>query len=230
MNKNDAKQLAQSRAQWYDFLSRVYLYEADEKQLAAIARLKPASGCKEFADSVAELASCAAKLGRGDVDDLAADYARTFLSAGVATGIAAFPYESVYTDRQRGKAAAGAPNIAVEKCYAAHGVEANEKGFHVPADHLGLETAFMASLCRESAEALDKGDEKSYREKGAEQEQFWTEHLGRWVMPFRHDLEKYALTPYYKAVAKVTGSFMKMEKEMLENAESAGGEAVWAIN
>ena len=35
------------------------------------------------------------------INELAADYARTFLGAGLSNGSAAFPYESVYTSKDR---------------------------------------------------------------------------------------------------------------------------------
>ena len=58
------------------------------------------------------------------LEDLAADYAKTFLAAGDAAGKAAFPYESVYTgtDSQFG----GSVQMNLNAEYAARGLSMKE--------------------------------------------------------------------------------------------------------
>ncbi len=134
------------------------------------------------------------------LDALAVDYARVFLSAGVAQGMAAFPYESVYTSKKRlmmqdarGFAAAA---------YARAGLQPGKAMYHSPEDHIGLELEYMARLC---AGAAIK-----------EQQEFFKNHLQNWAYAFTAEVMKYARTDFYRAVSKITRGFMTMEQHLME--------------
>jgi anaerobic sulfite reductase subunit A len=155
------------------------------------------------------------------IEDLAVDYARVFLAAGVAQGLAAFPYESVYADARRLMAQEPAADAA--KLYAAKNLAPNPSRFRVPDDHFGLESAFMAHLCKEAREALLRGDAAAYLLSMREQKSFLETHLFRWFSPFCRDVEKYAETGFYKAAAKITEGFLERERALMN-----GGETLWA--
>ncbi|MBR4869965.1 MAG: molecular chaperone TorD family protein [Oscillospiraceae bacterium] len=94
-----------ARANFYRFLSRVYLLEVDETLWNAMQNMTfPVDAAEGDMKAGFELmrgyldANAKSDLA-AVLDDLAVDYARIFLSAGVAQGKAAFPYESVYTSR-----------------------------------------------------------------------------------------------------------------------------------
>ncbi len=97
------KQLARARAGLYRFLGGLYIMEVDEETLANMKQMQFPTDCDnaELAEAYTRLAKAIADLKNEDLEDVAADYAKTFLAAGEATGVAAFPYESIYTNKKR---------------------------------------------------------------------------------------------------------------------------------
>lgn len=133
------------------------------------------------------------------LDDLAVDYARIFLSAGVAQGKAAFPYASVYTSRQHLMMQESQGDVAA--LYAKKGLEVRKNMYRVPEDHLGLLLEYMAVLCREDAKK--------------EQQDFLKNYLLNWVFAFTADMAKYAATDFYRGLGKLTKGFLSMERSLL---------------
>lgn len=95
------KQLAKARAGLYRFLGGLYIMEVDAETLANMKQMQFPTDCEnpELAEAYACMAKSIADLKNKDLEDVAADYAKTFLAAGEATGVAAFPYESIYTNK-----------------------------------------------------------------------------------------------------------------------------------
>lgn len=145
------------------------------------------------------------------LEDLAADYAKTFLAAGDAAGKAAFPYESVYTgtDSQFG----GSIQMQLNALYAAKGLKMKEDMFRIMEDHVGLLFGYMAELLKRQAETED---EKEAEELGYEMEDFFADHLGSWISLFANDIYKYSERDFYRGIARITLGFMEAEKEFLE--------------
>lgn len=95
------KELARARAGLYRFLGGLYIMEVDEETLANMKQMQFPTDCanEELAEAYRGLEKAIADLNNEDLEDVAADYAKTFLAAGEATGVAAFPYESIYTNK-----------------------------------------------------------------------------------------------------------------------------------
>jgi anaerobic sulfite reductase subunit A len=223
------KALLENRAGLYRFLSGLFLYEVESGQLPALKALEappltgvPLPGEEELRAGFRGMAAFLDEAGEDALEALGVDYARVFLSAGAATGGAAFPYESLY----RGKLhlAAQEPEGEARSCYGAKGLEANEAGFRVPNDHIGLELAFMAFLVGEAREALETGDEAALVLSREEQRRFFDAHLRPWHGPFCRDLAAYAGTAFYRSLAQVTDGFLTMEGALFE-----GEGEPWAI-
>lgn len=144
------------------------------------------------------------------LEDLAADYAKTFLAAGDATGKAAFPYESVYagTDSQFG----GSIQMRLAADYAAKGFEMKKNMFRIMEDHIGLEFGFMAELLKRQAQTED---EKEAGELEADMKKFFREHLQNWTASFAADVYRYSERGFYKGIARVTRGFTEAEKMLL---------------
>ena len=191
--------LVRQREEMYKFLGHLYLWEVDPEQLKLMRELAPPQPCgvEQWDDGWRELADFLRDSDESCLDGLAVDYARTFLAAGVAQGQAAFPYESVYTDKNR---QLGGASGALSALYAQKGLKPDEANFKVPSDHIGLELTFMAHLCRSPK---------------AEQQAFLESHLFNWDAAFCRDVQRYARTGFYKAVAKITAGFMELEKELM---------------
>lgn len=217
MNENN---LRQARRDMYRLLGRLYLLEVDEELLSALLGMEfpkesPVEDMQEGYDLIgACLQDARERLDRAGtgkeqvqreiLDDLAVDYARIFLSAGVAQGKAAFPFESVYTSRQHLLMQESRTDVLAK--YTAKGLTPSKDMYRVPEDHLGLLLSYMAILCEEDS----KGDASL-----KEQQEFLTEHLQNWVFAFTADVAKYASTDFYRGLGKLTKGFLTMERSLL---------------
>ncbi len=201
LSKND-----ENRTRMYRLLGKLYLIEVDEKSLAAFKGMSfpeitgKSSAELDLKEGYALIAKYFAENTLSDeaaLEELAADYAKTFLSAGDQSGQSAFPYESVY--KNMAHQIYGESTAEAEKLYAAKGLKLKEDMFKVMEDHLGAELEFMAKL-------IENGDE-------AEQKAFLKNHLLNWVSSFTADVVKYASTDFYKGWAKVTNGLLGLERE-----------------
>lgn len=203
---NNLSKKDENRIAMYRLLGKLYLIEVDEKSLAAFKTmqfpeisgkssaeldLKEGYGLigKYFAESLLSEKEM--------IEELAVDYAKTFLSAGDQSGQSAFPYESVY--KNMAHQLYGESTAEAEKLYAAKGLKLREDMFKVMEDQLGAELEFMAKL-------IESGEE-------AEQKEYLKKHLLNWVSSFTADVTKYAATDFYKGWAKVTNGMLGLERE-----------------
>jgi anaerobic sulfite reductase subunit A len=195
-----------ARANFYRFLSRLYLLEVDEALWNAMQNMTfPVDAAEGDMKAGFELMRGYLDANaKGDLaavlDDLAVDYARIFLSAGVAQGKAAFPYESVYTSRKH--LVMQDSRMDVVSLYAKRGVTPSKDNYHVPEDHLGYLCEYMAMLIDEGA--------------ADEQKAFLKNHLLNWVSAFTVDMGKYAATDFYGGLAKLTRGFLLLEQEIMK--------------
>lgn len=199
----------------YRFLARLYMLEIDEELFAKLKELTfPTGNMNERMGRGYErisnyLKSCNMDNHNVDnrnvdyIEELAVDYAATFLAAGVAEGLAAFPYASVYTSRKNliGQESC----VSVAKAYAEAGVEISDDIPRVPEDHISLELEFMASL-------IDQGDTDKAK-------LFFNDCIWNWGPLFALDVEKYATTDFYKGLGDLTYGFFHMEKERIGTLE-----------
>lgn len=221
-NRAQAAELLTARAQLYRFLGSMYILEVDEPMLEKIRNMQfpenlPESDLQEGYELVKNYV---AQDNPQILDDLAVDYAKVFLAAGEAQGLAAFPYESIYTSKKHQMM--GSTTQEVQALYAARGWEPKEDMYRILEDHLGLELEYMAILIEEQKKAMEDGEDVSTLLK--EQQTFLKTHLLNWVTSFAGDVNKYAQTDYYRGIAKITVGFLKQEKQLLDM-----GGAVWDI-
>ena len=194
-----------ARASFYRFLSRLYLLEVDEGLWSALQNMTfPVESSEGDMKAGYEMMGDYLKANADAdlpavLDDLAVDYAHIFLSAGVAQGKAAFPYESVYTSRKH--LVMQDSRMDVVELYAKRGITPAKDNYHVPEDHLGYLCEYMAILIDEGAED--------------EQKAFLKNHLSNWVSAFTVDMGKYAATDFYRGLAKLTRGFLLLEQEVL---------------
>lgn len=221
---SELEALLENRENLYSFLSRIYLLEVDQAQLTAMKEMQFPGECAEdrLSEGYRMMGEFLSTAGCNCLDELAADYAGVFLAAGMAQGLAAFPYESVYTDKQRQVMQRSEADAAA--MYAAKGLKASPSVFMVPNDHIGLETAFMALLCDQAKQALLLGDTAALADSVREQKSFLRAHLLNWHGGFCHDLERYTKTGFYKAIAKITYGFLELERRLMDM-----GEELWVI-
>lgn len=250
--------LAQSRESMYRFLSRLYLLEIDEQMLESLLEIQFPKECPEedleegygliqnyLTDAKARLEQNQPGKGRKEgeqsgtgreaalqeiLDELAVDYARIFLSAGVAQGKAAFPYASVYTSRQHLMMQDSRNDAAA--LFAGKGLAPRKDMYRVPEDHLGLLLEYMAVLCRQEAgqevkkqaETENTGSATESRaaseaagksSPASEQADFLKNQLLNWTAAFTADVVKYASTDFYRGLGKLTKGFLALERSLL---------------
>lgn len=222
--KTELVQLLKSRENLYRFLSRLYLLEVDEALLNGMKGMEFPSGCgePELEEGYRMVEEYIKSAGGDWEEELAVDYAKVFLAAGVAQGLAAFPYESIYASRQRLMMQEAGSDVAA--LYRAKGLKPRDDMFKVPEDHIGLELDFMAMLCEEACEAVTLPDEERLAALIDEQRDFLKLHLTNWCGGFCSDLLKYAQTGFYKGLSKITSGFLKLEGELLTMEDE-----LWAI-
>ncbi|MCD8230465.1 MAG: molecular chaperone TorD family protein [Clostridiales bacterium] len=223
-NKQEICAVMRQRANLYRFLSRIYILEADEKLLAKMKQMSfPENpGDADLRDGYARLKEYLAGVHFEDenagnaaekVTELEVEYARIFLAAGVAQGTAAFPYESVYTNKKHLVNQEACDDLAA--LYAAKGLKPREDMYRIPDDHAGLEFEYMARLCDAAKKACEADDEPAFDESMREQKTFFEHHLRRWVPLFGGDISRHAQTLFYEAVGRITRGFMVQETAFL---------------
>ncbi|MHC1711332.1 MAG: molecular chaperone [Solidesulfovibrio sp.] len=214
----------ENRENLYRFLGRLYKIEADQALLDRMAGMSFPVGCgeDELDKGYRMLAGFLRQPGLDPLTDLAVDYARVFLGAGITkNGFAAYPYESVYTSPARLVMQDARDKVLAE--YRAKGLDKIES-LDVPEDHVALELAFMAHLCRETGQALAAKDWPALSASLHKQKDFLAQHLLNWVPTFCADVLQCAGTDFYKAVAGITNAYLRMEQAIIEDliAEPVG--------
>ncbi len=209
------KLLMEARKQMYQLFSRIFILEADEKLFYDMKAFQfpDAPEDTDFAVGYQKLKDYFVSHDTSDIINLEADYARIFLAAGVAQGLAAFPYESVYTNKKHLMNQEASEDVTV--LYGAKGLKAREDMYKIPNDHIGLEFEYMARLCEGAAQAAGEGNETVLAESMREQTEFCKHHMKRWMTMFCNDVIKYAETDFYRAVGTICRGFVREEISLL---------------
>jgi len=192
------------RAALYGWLSRLYKSEVTPQLLSRLKSMRFPENCGDAGLQAAydRFGASLARISPDDLDNLAADFARCFLGAGIAKGseAAAFPYASVYTDPRR-IVMQQARDRAVA-AYGAYGLQVNGQPGSLPEDHLAYLLEFMAVLCQQAQPANA-------------QLQFLQDHLLNWVAAFCDDLNRQAQTSFYQSVGQITRCWLELDSRCL---------------
>lgn len=211
-------QINSSRENMYKLLARFYRIEADADMLSQLAGMEFPQDCPPEMGAGYQQLETAVKDGNLSLEDLAVDYARIFLGAGIVDFDAAYPYESVYTSPKKLIMQEARDEVVAfyQKCGVARDKELNE-----PEDHMAFELEFMAYLCREAIQACQEKNEEQLAKVLSWQQEFLTSHIMKWADDFCEDIFKYAATDFYKGAAKITRGYLHMELEFMQ-AEAVG--------
>jgi anaerobic sulfite reductase subunit A len=202
--------LMKNREYLYRFLSKVYIKEIDRAFLDNMKAMSFPDMQMEpdLVEGYKEIEEYLENINEDSINELAADYARTFLGAGLSNGSAAFPYESVYTSKDRIVMQDAWADVC--EIYTSCGLSKGSVNSDILEDHIALELEFMAFLCNKSAEDID--DIKALRM----QSDFLDNHLLNWVADLCQAIEEYADTKFYKGIAKLTKGFLKLDRRALD--------------
>lgn len=155
---NNLQNILQTRCTFYAFLARIFRTEADQQLLEALNGISfpEKSGDPVLDAGYAALTRWKTAPGSDPLTELAVDYARVFLGAGVAGKDAAYPYESVYTSPQGLVMQQAWEDVC--RIYHAHGLKKPDH-CDVHEDHVALELDFMAKLSRDALNAAEREDD-----------------------------------------------------------------------
>lgn len=211
--KADFQRLMKNRRDLYQFFARFFASEIDEEFFEQLKHIEfPAerkeNALTEFQDALIRLNEYFEYDAGETLEELAADYAKTFLGAGVAQGDAAFPYESVYTSPKHIMMQDAWSQVC--GIYEAKGIERNDEAGDWLEDHISMEMEYMAYLCDETSE---------YTETLAgleEQKAFLNTHLLNWAPEFCLKIKECADTEFYRMVGQLTTGFLQLDSFILD--------------
>jgi len=116
------------------------------------------------------------------------------------------PYESVYRDGHLN----GQSAIDVKKIY-------HRLGFQIPheyyelSDHIGIELAFMATLCKEEHKAWKEKNAKLARSLCDIEERFLKDHIACWLSKLCNTICEKTKDNFYIYIAKITIDFVQYD-------------------
>lgn len=205
----------ENAAAFYPLLSTIFYLELTEEQIDGLAQsgfAYPDDG-SELGDACARLRRYLARRGPTARQDLAVDYARIFLAAGVYEGETAVPYESVYTSPEGIMMQDSRDEVvrAYRRCGLAIPLE-----LQVPEDHLAFELEFMGRLSERVVQEMDAGGD--VRPLMETQRAFIDEHLLNWVPALLARVESFAKLPFYPAMVSVTLCYVRENRAVIEEA------------
>lgn len=206
--------LCENRAATYGLLSRLFRAEVDDSLLTELrAQRFPASTGNAHMDKGYRLiATYLSNAWENSLEELAVDYAKTFLGNGVDTFSAAYPFESVYVSEKRLLMQEARDEVlAIYRSYGMDKAEDWKEG----EDHIALEMEFLQALCLRTARALRKGDDEQAERLLFTQQNFLEDHLGSWAPMLTNDMAKHAKTSFYQGLAALTEGFLEIDGEFL---------------
>lgn len=212
MTREETIEFFRNAQAFYALLGGIFYRELTEEQIDGLTQSGfafPDDG-SEMGDACAALRRYLARRGPGARQDLAVDYARVFLAAGVYEGDTAVPYESVYTSPE-GILMQDSRDEVV-RAYKRWGL-AISRDLNVPEDHLAFELEFMGRLSELIADALEAGE--AAREAMEAQAAFIDEHLLNWMPCLLDRVQAFARTPFYPAITQVALSYIEENRAVL---------------
>lgn len=207
--------LFENRETFYRFLGRFFEREADRAFLTQLPAIRfpdyrDVPEAEKLQTAAEHLASWVSQDPLPDSEDmLAADYARTFLAAGIAKGEAAFPFESVYTGK--GGLIMQDAWEDLKKKYRECGIKKSPAAKDLEIDHITMELEYMAYSCHLAANAQDA---VAYLR---DQLNFLEHHLLNWVGRFNADIHRFALTSFYPIAGDLLEGYLTFDRLILKS-------------
>ena len=146
--------------------------------------------------------------------DLAVEYARIFLGAGVSTKQSAAPFESVFISPE-GLLMQDARDEVVA-VYRRYGTEIDPE-VNVPEDHLGFELTFLGNMADKTADALagDRIDSERVADLVGSQSAFIDGHILNWIDALSEKVDEFAESQFYPSVMKLIKGYVAEYREAL---------------
>ena len=188
----------------FTFLSQVFFKELTED---AIAELKAGQWPEDTGNAALDrgynLLRRYFKFSAGDRrSQLAVEYARIFLAAGVYTQEkrSAVPYESVFTSTEHVFLDASRDDVI--NWFIQDGFKVNPD-LHEPEDHISFELEYLAHMSAKAASLIREGRNTDAIKNVKRQRTFIQQHLLNWVGQLRDAADEYAKTTFYTGMLYV---------------------------
>lgn len=200
----------------YRFLSTVLFKELNEEAIAELAQADyPNDTGNAHLDQgyrmIRRYFAFSATDRRGQ---LACEYARIFLAAGVYTKDrrTAIPYESVFTSEE---------HIMMQESRDDVVARFREDGFlvdpalHEPEDHLSFEFEYLSSMNDRALACAQAKDKPGLRRNVVRQLQFIDQHLLNWIPELRDVAEEFAKLTFYPGMLYVAQGALEQGRDIL---------------
>ena len=188
----------------FTFLSQVFFKELTEDAIAELqAGQWPEDTGNAALDRGYNLLRRYFKFSAGDRrSQLAVEYARIFLAAGVYTQEkrSAVPYESVFTSPEH--VVMGDSRDDVINWFIQDGFKVNPD-LHEPEDHISFELEYLAHMNAKAASLIREGRNMDAIKNVKRQRTFIQQHLLNWVGQLRDVAGEYAKTTFYTGMLYV---------------------------
>ncbi|MDR0500274.1 MAG: molecular chaperone TorD family protein [Coriobacteriales bacterium] len=215
---NVIKEIMKDREKNYRFFSHALLYELSENAILMLksdSRLQEASENENIKRGNQLLKRYFAFHATDCRTELACDYARIFLAAGVYTETReiAVPYESVFTSTER--LMMQDARDQVRDIFLREGFRLNPS-LHEPEDHIGFLLEFLAESSKKTLHALESNDYHHARALIERQAGFIEGHLLNWLPDLCEAVERYAQTTFYLGMLYLLRGYLE-EDLVLQN-------------
>ena len=208
-------EILRDRVTSYGFLSQLYRQEISLPALGhlldELTREQPAG--EVASEGLQFLRQFALAVQRSDLaavqSELAAEYVSVLLS-GDKKGVS--PFESVYTSAERLLMQEARDQVLA--AYRAEGL-AKIAEFREPEDHIAIELEFMAHLCQQTIEMLEKGNVAGGLASLDHQKTFLEQHLLVWVPEFCQNLFRVSRSDFFRGLARLTQEHLDQERETI---------------
>lgn len=211
-------------ADFYRFASNTLLHEFTKEQIAQLKAMGvPEDASPDAAEQFAIIKRYLAHCGADPRTDMAVDYARVFLSAGVYDGLTAEPYESVFTSEDNLMMQEARDEVVA--IYRSQSVAVDPE-LHMPEDHLGLELDFVSTMAARAAQAIREADANSENySKAADivrvQHDFIEGHILNWIDQLIEKVDEFAELPIYPALMRIVKIQAQQDRDFLEEVMRA---------
>lgn len=205
-------------ASTYRFLSQVFFKELNEEAIAELAAADyPTDTGNAHLDEGYRLVRRYFAFSATDRrTQLACEYARIFLAAGVFTKErqTAVPYESVFTSEEHVVMGDTRDDVVVR--FLEDGFQVNPD-LHEPEDHLAFELEYLVNMNERANEWAQAKDKVQLRRNVVRQREFIEQHLLNWIPQLREVAQDYAQLTFYIGMLLVAQGALEQGRDLLRD-------------
>lgn len=202
----------------YRFLSQVFFKELNDEAIEELARGDyPSDTGNAHLDQGYRLVRRYFAFSTPDRrTQLACEYARVFLAAGVFTKDrqTAVPYESVFTGEERIMMGDARDDVVAR--FLEDGFQVNPD-LHEPEDHLAFELEYLVDMNERAAAWAQAKDKAELRRNVVRQLEFIERHLLNWIPELREVAQEYATLAFYPGMLLVAQGALEQGSDLLRS-------------